>query len=322
MSEKTVVFEVKDLKKSFPAAGGKEVRAVDGVSFVIHEGETFGLVGESGCGKTTCGRMLLGVYPPTGGEVLYYGQELGTLDRRQRMEFSKNVQMVFQDPYACLDPRMSIGSIISEGLCVHFRLSAEERMRRVNEQLERVGLTSDYASRFPHELSGGQRQRVGIARALAVEPRFIVCDEPIAALDVSIQAQIVNLMIRLQRELSLTYLFISHDLSMVRHISDRIGVMYLGSLVELAGNVQIHEKPLHPYTQALFSAIPVPDPDHSWISNRIRLEGETPSPLSLPPGCKFSSRCRLCTEECRKSPPALREVEPNHFVACHRVAGV
>ncbi len=319
MSENKVIFEAKNLKKYFPASGGKMVRAVDDVSFSISEGETFGLVGESGCGKTTCGRMLLGVYPPTEGEVLYRGRGLGTLDRHERMDFCKNVQMIFQDPYACLDPRMSIGSIIAEGLHVHFRLNQEETMKRVKEQLDRVGLTSDYASRFPHELSGGQRQRVGIARALAVEPRFIVCDEPIAALDVSIQAQIVNLMIQLQRELKLTYLFISHDLSMVRHISDRIGVMYLGSLVELAGNVVIHEKPLHPYTQALFSAIPIADPDHSWISDRIRLEGEIPSPLSAPPGCKFSSRCRMCTEECRKSPPPLREVEPGHFVACHRV---
>lgn len=319
MNEKKVIFEAKNLKKYFPASGGKMVRAVDDVSFSISEGETFGLVGESGCGKTTCGRMLLGVYPPTEGEVLYRGRGLGTLDRHERMDFCKNVQMIFQDPYACLDPRMSIGSIIAEGLHVHFRLNQEETMKRVKEQLDRVGLTSDYASRFPHELSGGQRQRVGIARALAVEPRFIVCDEPIAALDVSIQAQIVNLMIQLQRELKLTYLFISHDLSMVRHISDRIGVMYLGSLVELAGNVVIHEKPLHPYTQALFSAIPIADPDHSWISDRIRLEGEIPSPLSAPPGCKFSSRCRMCTEECRKSPPPLREVEPGHFVACHRV---
>lgn len=319
MNERKVVFEAKNLKKYFPASGGKVVRAVDDVSFVIREGETFGLVGESGCGKTTCGRMLMGVYPPTEGEVLYHGRNLNSLDRHERMNFCKDVQMIFQDPYACLDPRMSIGSIIAEGIHVHYRLSAEDVMKRVNEQLERVGLTSDYTSRFPHELSGGQRQRVGIARALAVEPRFIVCDEPIAALDVSIQAQIVNLMIKLQRELSLTYLFISHDLSMVRHISDRIGVMYLGSLVELAGNVAIHEKPLHPYTQALFSAIPVADPDHSWISNRIRLEGEIPSPLSAPPGCKFSSRCRMCTEECRKSSPPLREVEPGHFVACHRV---
>ena len=319
MSERKVVFEARSLKKYFPAPSGKMVRAVDDVSFAIREGETFGLVGESGCGKTTCGRLLLGVYPPTEGEVLYQGRGLETLDRHERMEFCKNVQMIFQDPYACLDPRMSIGSIIAEGLHVHFHLNQEETMKRVREQLDRVGLTSDYASRFPHELSGGQRQRVGIARALAVEPRGIVCDEPIAALDVSIQAQIVNLMVKLQRELKLTYLFISHDLSMVRHISDRIGVMYLGSLVELSDNVTIYQKPLHPYTQALFSAIPVADPDHSWIENRIRLEGEIPSPLSAPPGCKFSSRCRMCTEECRKTPPPLREVEPGHFVACHRV---
>lgn len=319
MSKEPVLFEARDLKQYFPAPGGKVVRAVDGVSFSVHEGETFGLVGESGCGKTTCGRMLLGVYPPTDGQVLYKGRDLRDLSRRERAEFSKSAQMIFQDPYACLDPRMSIGSIIAEGINVHFRVTAGERTELVNQQLERVGLTTDYASRFPHELSGGQRQRVGIARALAVEPRFIVCDEPIAALDVSIQAQIVNLLIRLQRELSLSYLFISHDLSMVRHISDRIGVMYLGSMVEAAGNVRIHENPLHPYTQALFSAIPVPDPDESWIERRIHLEGEVPSPINSPPGCKFSSRCWLCGEECRHTPPPLREVEPQHFVACYRV---
>ncbi len=320
MAEKKVLFEVKHLREYFPARGGKKVKAVDDVSFKIYEGETFGVVGESGCGKTTVGRTLLGVYEPTDGQILYNGKDTRSFNAAERLAFSKNCQMIFQDPYACLDPRMSIGTIVAEGLTVHFKdMTRQQREDRVNQVLAYVGLTSDYASRFAHELSGGQRQRIGIARALAVEPRFIVCDEPIAALDVSIQAQVVNLLTGLQRELGLTYMFISHDLSMVRHISDRIAVMYLGSIVELGGNVSIYGNPQHPYTKALFSAIPEPDPYHSWIKSRVHLEGEIPSPINAPAGCKFCTRCPLATDQCRKESPALREIEPDHFVACHLI---
>ncbi|MBE6994517.1 MAG: ATP-binding cassette domain-containing protein [Ruminococcaceae bacterium] len=320
MADKKVLFDVKHLRQYFPARGGKTVKAVDDVSFQIYEGETFGVVGESGCGKTTVGRTLLGVYDATDGQILYNGKDVRSFNAEDRMNFSKNCQMIFQDPYACLDPRMSIGTIVAEGLTVHFKdLSRQQREEKVNQVLGYVGLTSDYASRFAHELSGGQRQRIGIARALAVEPRFIVCDEPIAALDVSIQAQVVNLLTGLQRELGLTYMFISHDLSMVRHISDRIAVMYLGSIVELGGNASIYGNPQHPYTKALFSAIPEPDPYHSWIKSRVHLEGEIPSPINAPAGCKFCTRCPLATEQCRKESPVLREIEPEHFVACHMI---
>lgn len=319
MAEREKMIEFAELKKYFPASRGKVVKALDGVSFSIYEGETFGLVGESGCGKTTCGRMALGVYAPTSGDVIFKGRDLRTLSGASMHAFRKDAQMIFQDPYACLDPRMSIGTIISEGMGAHFSYSHTEMAEAVAMWLARVGLTSDYASRFPHELSGGQRQRVGIARALAVEPKFVVCDEPIAALDVSIQAQVVNLMMRLQREFKLTYLFISHDLSMVRHISDRIGVMYLGSMVELAGNVEIYSAPAHPYTKALFSSIPVPDPDVSWIQQRIHLEGEIPSPIDSPPGCKFSSRCPVRRDICSEQEPQMREIAPGHYAACHAI---
>lgn len=320
MEEKKVLFEVKNLKQYFPAKGGKVVKAVDDVTFNIYEGETLGVVGESGCGKTTCGRTVLGIYKATGGDVLYKGKDLDDFTAEDKMNFSKNCQMIFQDPAACLDQRMPIGTIIEEGLNVHFKdMTKAEKEARVNQVLSYVGLTSDYASRFPHEISGGQRQRIGIARALAIEPTFIVCDEPIAALDVSIQAQVVNLLIKLQKELGLTYMFISHDLSMVRHISDRIAVMYLGSLVELGGNKSIYGNPLHPYTKALFSAIPEPDPYHSWLKSRVHLEGEIPSPINAPLGCKFSTRCPEATELCKTEAPELREVEPGHFVACHLI---
>ena len=320
MADKKVLFDVKHLRQYFPARGGKTVKAVDDVSFQIYEGETFGVVGESGCGKTTVGRTLLGVYDATDGQILYNGKDVRSFNAEDRMNFSKNCQMIFQDPYACLDPRMSIGTIVAEGLTVHFKdLSRQQREEKVNQVLGYVGLTSDYASRFAHELSGGQRQRIGIARALAVEPRFIVCDEPIAALDVSIQAQVVNLLTGLQRELGLTYMFISHDLSMVRHISDRIAVMYLGSIVELGANASIYGTPQHPCTKALFSAIPEPDPYHSWIKSRVHLEGEIPSPINAPAGCKFCTRCPYATEQCRKESPVLREIEPEHFVACHMI---
>lgn len=309
-----ILYDVKNLKRYFPAKRGI-VKAVDDVTFQIARGETFSLVGESGCGKTTCGRTLLGIYPRTSGTILYKGKDMSELDRREQKDFKRFNQMIFQDPYSCLDPRMTIGTIIEEGMKVHFDHTAAKREDIVRGLLYKVGLTPDFASRFPHELSGGQRQRIGIARALAMEPEFIVCDEPIAALDVSIQAQVINLMIDLQQELGLTYLFISHDLSMVRHISDRIGVMYLGSLVEVCDSGPLYEKPLHPYTKALFSAIP--DVGHRRSGTRIKLEGEIPNPMDPPPGCKFSSRCPYAEDICRGQAPSLREIEPGHMAACH-----
>ena len=315
MSENLI--EVKNLCKYFPAGKNRTLKAVDNVSLAIRKGETLGLVGESGCGKTTCGRTILKLYNQTAGQIFYNGEEISHLKGKDLLKFKKNAQMIFQDPYSSLDPRMTIGEIISEGMTVHSNLSAEEKNKRVTELLARVGLTDDYANRFAHELSGGQRQRIGIARALAVEPEFIVCDEPISALDVSIQAQIVNLLIKLQKENNLTYLFISHDLSMVKHISDRVGIMYLGSLVELGTSDQIFSHALHPYTQALISAIPAADPRSEKDRERIKLEGEVPSPINPPSGCKFLERCRYATEECAKAVPELVEVEPGRFVACH-----
>ena len=317
MRDKEILYEVRDLCKYFKVKGGRTLKAVDGVSFDIVKGETFSLVGESGCGKTTCGRTILGVYPKTSGSVLYKGREQSSLSGADLKAYKKNNQMIFQDPYSCLDPRMSIGTIIQEGMTVHFDMTAAERHKRVCELLSIVGLTEEFASRFPHELSGGQRQRIGIARALAMEPEFIVCDEPIAALDVSIQAQVVNLMIQLQRDMGLTYLFISHDLSMVRHISDTIGVMYLGSLVELSETKKLYENPLHPYTKALFSAIPKADPSANWKEKRIKLEGEVPSPINTTEACKFCKRCRYAMPKCRDEKPELKEMEPGHFAACH-----
>ena len=314
--EKQVLFEVKDLCKYFPASHKRSVKAVDRVTLNIYKGETLSLVGESGCGKTTLGRTILGVYPKTSGEILYQGQDREKASAQQKKQFQKDNQMIFQDPYSCLDPRMSIGSIIEEGMKVHFSMSSSQRQKRCQELLERVGLPREMVSRFPHELSGGQRQRIGIARALATEPEFIVCDEPIAALDSSIQAQVINLLMDLQKELGLTYLFISHDLSMVRHISDRICIMYLGSVVELADAQQIDENPVHPYTRALFSAVPQID-NADWSSKRIKLEGEIPNPINAPKGCKFCTRCMWATQICQEQPPQLEEIEPGHFVACH-----
>ena len=314
--EKQVLFEVKDLCKYFPASHKRSVKAVDRVTLNIYKGETLSLVGESGCGKTTLGRTILGVYPKTSGEILYQGQDREKASAQQKKQFQKDNQMIFQDPYSCLDPRMSIGSIIEEGMKVHFSMSSSQRQKRCQELLERVGLPREMVSRFPHELSGGQRQRIGIARALATEPEFIVCDEPIAALDSSIQAQVINLLMDLQKELGLTYLFISHDLSMVRHISDRICIMYLGSVVELADAQQIDENPVHPYTRALFSAVPQID-DAGWSSKRIKLEGEIPNPINAPKGCKFCTRCMWAKQICQEQPPQLEEIEPGHFVACH-----
>ena len=257
------------------------------------------------------------MYEPTKGKILFEGKDVSKLHGKELLSFKKDVQVIFQDPYASLDPRMTIGEIISEGMHVHLKLSQKEMDERVTDLLNKVGLNAEYANRFAHELSGGQRQRVGIARALAVEPKFIMCDEPISALDVSIQAQVVNLLIKLQREMGLTYLFISHDLSMVKHISDRVGVMYLGSFVELASNEVLYSSPKHPYTQALISAIPEADPDYESQKEKTKLEGELPSPLNPPSGCKFRTRCKYATERCAQEPPVFREVEPDHFVACH-----
>ena len=316
MNNNEILYDVQGLSRYFPSKRGV-VKAVDDVSFQIRKGETFSLVGESGCGKTTCGRTLLGVYSKTAGKVLYHGVDKDSLSKAQQKEYLQKNQMIFQDPYACLDPRMSIASIIEEGMKVHFSYSASERTAICAELLHKVGLPAEFLSRFPHELSGGQRQRIGIARALAMNPEFIVCDEPIAALDVSIQAQVVNLLIRLQKEMGLTYLFISHDLSMVKHISDKIAVMYLGSIVELGTPDVIYNRPMHPYSKALLSAIPVADPDGNWAKKRIPLTGEVPSPVDAPAGCKFWKRCPYAKETCKEQRPALRELETGHFVACH-----
>ena len=316
MNNNEILYDVQGLSRYFPSKRGV-VKAVDDVSFQIRKGETFSLVGESGCGKTTCGRTLLGVYSKTAGKVLYHGVDKDSLSKTQQKEYLQKNQMIFQDPYACLDPRMSIASIIEEGMKVHFSYSASERTAICAELLHKVGLPAEFLSRFPHELSGGQRQRIGIARALAMNPEFIVCDEPIAALDVSIQAQVVNLLIRLQKEIGLTYLFISHDLSMVKHISDKIAVMYLGSIVELGTPDALYNRPMHPYSKALLSAIPVANPDGNWAKKRIPLTGEVPSPVDAPAGCKFWKRCPYAKETCKEQRPALRELETGHFVACH-----
>lgn len=315
------ILVAEDLCKYFKAGRKQVVKAVDHVNIRMKRGETLGLVGESGCGKTTCGRTMMKLYEPTSGKIYFEGKDISGLHGKELLSFKKDVQIIFQDPYASLDPRMTIGEIISEGMDVHLRLSREEKDKRVMDLLHKVGLNAEYANRFAHELSGGQRQRVGIARALAVEPKFIVCDEPISALDVSIQAQVVNLLMKLQRELGLTYLFISHDLSMVKHISDRVCVMYLGSVVELTDTETLYNQPKHPYTQALISAIPEADPDTGNAKDRIKLEGEVPSPLNPPSGCKFRTRCRFATEACAKEVPRLQEIAPNHFVACHLYDG-
>ena len=313
------LLQVEHLKQYFTIGKGKTVKAVDDISFAIRRGETFGLVGESGCGKSTTGRSIRGITRPTSGKIFYDGADISTFNKAQRLKFKKNAQMIFQDPYACLDPRMTISSIIKEGMEVHFHYSKKEADEKVRDLLGKVGLTDDYASRFPHELSGGQRQRIGIARALAVEPEFIVCDEPIAALDVSIQAQVVNLLMKVQEENKHAYLFISHDLSMVRHISDHIGVMYLGSLVETSTSEEIYSHPLHPYTKALFSSIPKPDPDQNWAKTRIKLEGEVPSPINTPEGCKFCARCPYADARCRQETPKLRDMGSGHMAACHKL---
>lgn len=312
------LLEVVDLKEYFDINVGafktKPLKAVDGVSFFVNKGETLGLVGESGCGKTTVGRTILNLYKPTSGKIIFDGKEIK--DKKSLAEFRRKATMVFQDPYSSLDPRMTVEDIIAEPLDIHKMCpTKEERRKRVLELMDYVGLNSEHASRYAHEFSGGQRQRIGIARALAVNPEFIVCDEPVSALDVSIQAQIINLLIKLQKERKLTYLFISHDLSVVKFISDKIGVMYLGSMVEFGSKKDIFDNPLHPYTNALFSAVPNPDPDAK--SERVVLTGDIPSPANPPMGCKFHTRCPKCMEICKHIDPEYRELEPGHFVACH-----
>ena len=311
------LIEARNLCKYFPVDRKRQLKAVDGVNIAIRRGETLGLVGESGCGKTTCGRTLLRLYAPTAGQIFFDGRDIAGLKGRELLDFKHRAQIVFQDPYSSLDPRMTIGEIIAEGMDVHLHLSHQEKERRIRELLLSVGLTEQFTSRFAHELSGGQRQRVGIARALAVDPEFIVCDEPISALDVSIQAQVINMFEDLQESMNLTYLFIAHDLSVVRHISNRIGVMYLGSLVELGESYELNRHPIHPYTQTLLSAVPVPDPKLSRTRKRIILEGDVPSPMNPPSGCRFHTRCPYATEKCSQVTPVFREHEPGHWAACH-----
>ncbi|MBX9969592.1 ABC transporter ATP-binding protein [Priestia aryabhattai] len=312
------LLEVKQLSKYFSMTNKQVLKAVDGVSFHISKGETFGLVGESGCGKSTTGRTIIGLYNRTSGEVLYKGKNVHELSEKEKFAFHRNMQMIFQDPYASLNPRSTVKEIISEPMEVHGLYSnKKEMLNRVYELLEDVGLNRDHANRYPHEFSGGQRQRIGIARALALNPECIIADEPISALDVSVQAQVVNLLKKLQKEKGLTYLFIAHDLSMVKHISSRIGVMYLGHLVELTTSSELYQKPLHPYTQALLSAIPIPDPDVEDNRKRIVLKGELPSPMNPPSGCVFNTRCPLAVAACKIQKPEWQEVEENHFVACH-----
>ena len=319
------LIEVKHLKEYFDINMGmfrtRPLKAVDDVSFSINKGETLGLVGESGCGKTTVGRTILYLYKPTAGEVWYDGKKLATKEDIQ--QFRTKATMVFQDPYSSLNPRMTVADIIGEPLDIHkMYTDKKEREERILELMGYVGLNSEHASRYAHEFSGGQRQRIGIARALAVNPDFIVCDEPVSALDVSIQAQVINMFDELQDKLGLTYLFIAHDLLVVRHISDRIAVMYLGKMVELADAAEIYDRPLHPYSKSLLSAVPVPDPKVARANQRIVLTGDIPSPLNAPSGCPFRTRCAYATEECAQSMPEFKEVSKGHFVACHRVAEV
>lgn len=323
--ERKAIVQVKNLKKYFDIKKGSKLlkrpdvilKAVDDVTFDIYEGETFGLVGESGCGKTTLGRTIMRLYDPTGGNIIFNGTDITNLTQKELRPYRKDIHMIFQDPYASLNPRMTVSEIIMESMINDKDLPEDQRKQKVLDLLDMVGLNSDHASRFPHEFSGGQRQRIGIARSLAANPKFIVCDEPISALDVSIQAQVVNLLKDLQKRFGLTYLFIAHDLSMVQYISDRVGVMYLGKMVELATSEDLYKFPLHPYTTALMSAIPVPDPEQERQKRRIIIEGEVPSPINPPKGCAFNTRCPKATERCRREVPTFREVIPNHFVACH-----
>jgi len=316
---KNSLLQIKNLKKYFPVklgfANTKYVQAVENVNFDIKKGETLGLVGESGCGKTTLGRTILRLYEPTSGNIIYDNKDITNVNM---LPYRRKMQIIFQDPSASLDPRMTVGEIVGEAIDIH-KLAAgkKERQERIKYLLNQVGLNSEHANRYPHEFSGGQQQRIGIARALAVEPEFIVCDEPISALDVSIQSQIVNMLEDMQENLGLTYLFIAHDLSVVRHISNRVGVMYLGNIVELATSKDLYKNPLHPYTKTLLSAVPVPDPQISHSRKRIILEGEIPSPMNPPSGCRFHTRCKYATEKCKIEAPEFKEILPEHFAACH-----
>lgn len=322
MAEKEVLLEVKNLCKYFEVKKGlfsreSYVKAVDDVSFTINEGETLGLVGESGCGKTTTGRTVLNLYKATKGNIIFDGIDITNFNDKQMLPFRRQMQMIFQDPYASLNPRMTVGDIIGESIDIHDLYKGKERDDRIRFLLDKVGLNGSHINRYAHEFSGGQRQRIGIARALAVEPKFIVCDEPISALDVSIQAQVINMLEELQEEFKLTYLFIAHDLSMVKHISTHIGVMYLGKLVEKGTSTEVYSNPMHPYTQALLSSVPISDPRIAKVNKRIILEGDIPSPIDPPPGCRFKGRCRYAKAICGQEEPKMKELEKGHFVACH-----
>ncbi|MHB8075265.1 ABC transporter ATP-binding protein [Desulfosporosinus fructosivorans] len=323
LGKEEIILEVKDLVKHFPMGGGffgqnqKVVHAVNGISFKVMKGETLGIVGESGCGKSTAGRTIIRLYEPTSGQIIFEGQDVTKAEGNDLLNLRRQMQMIFQDPYASLNPRMTVGDIVGEGLDIHKLASGQARTDRIYELLEVIGLNPEHANRFPHEFSGGQRQRIGIARALSVNPRLIICDEPISALDVSIQAQIVNMLEELQEKLGLTYLFIAHDLSMVKHISHRIAVMYLGRIVELADSFELYKNPQHPYTQALLSAIPIPDPRVEATRKRIVVSGTVPSPIDPPSGCYFRTRCPYAKAVCSEQVPQLKELGSNHIAACH-----